>query len=76
MRQKLKYDYSERILDVNSLCSQSLTQIDQVLFSVEAVQSDPRSLQMLDRLIQQHRDALGKIDTCKQHLLASLDSTN
>ena len=72
MRKQLKYDYSDQITDVNSLCNQSLQQIDSVLTEVEGVQSDPRAISMLDKLLQQHRDALTKIENCKQALLADM----
>jgi len=39
------------------------------VFQIEAVQSDPRAVQMVDRLLQQHRDAVALINASKQSLL-------
>ena len=37
MRKRLKYDYSEQITDINGLCSQSIDQMDQLLYQIEGV---------------------------------------
>ena len=52
MRKAFKYDYSEHIIDINKLCDASTKQIDELLYQAEAVQQDPSSLQMVERLIQ------------------------